>query len=895
MLYIEKLIRFLFVLIAFCVAAFAAIIYSGSANNWIADNISLSLTEASGLPVKVVNAHIEFPLKIAADRVIVGALKSPVFNAEQISMDCNIHELMRGKFVVRNLDIGSLMVHSLPSTSLSQTDQQFSPAKAFSINELYIHDLQASNELQSVLSQELGPLAASAWQIQGSLQMDGNSFIKSAFHIYDIDHVSSFEGTIYGIFNNLDIAGDFYSRLFDTYNLSALTGKFQLKTEQQNLLGNIQASFSIENIPSSISSNLSYAANQLNLSEIVIETPYGFAYGHLLFSTSEKWLEGEIKSDIDLETTLNDDIKGTASIELHFSPDPVAPATLHIASPVLETALFSLKGVLFDATLAGLSPKAHFNAHTSVEKILFPQLPIEGTLSAQGSLEGPLSEPTGKFIIDLSKISSTDERLAHHPPLDGSIHVALADGRLSCSGQAASMALPACEFASNIPFHFSLAPFQFQINRQDEIAGHLNVQGDLTTVLQLFFPDFTMLSGNMTASGTVSGSLDTPHYYTTMEIKEGGFEIGASGTVLKNLDAQLVSDGKMASLTRLNATDGFVGKVSGRGGIVFDSVKNHPFFIDLDIENSVLWQQDYTSATFNGQLTFSGNTLEGRLAGTTTCTKAEIVIPDSNDALVDTLEVIYINQPEGVLPPPTLIASPSWPLVFDIAINAPETISVTGQELESIWKGKLTVSGSTAAPLLFGDFKVVEGYYMFNGKNFSLDQGTVSIAGDIDKKTNLYVIAAKDLGKVKVEVIMKGSLKNPEISFRSNPPMSQREILSWILFNRGTSEISHFQGSQLRESITNLSNTHKGPDVLTKIRNALGIDRLEICKGGPGDSESMGVQVGKYISQNVYVSINKSDVNRLAVEAALREHIKLQAEIGDDAEGNLMLKWKRDY
>jgi autotransporter translocation and assembly factor TamB len=57
----------------------------------------------------------------------------------------------------------------------------------------------------------------------------------------------------------------------------------------------------------------------------------------------------------------------------------------------------------------------------------------------------------------------------------------------------------------------------------------------------------------------------------------------------------------------------------------------------------------------------------------------------------------------------------------------------------------------------------------------------------------------------------------------------------------------------------------------------------------------MGVQVGKYIPQNVYVSVNKSDVNRVAVEATLMENIKLEADIGDDSEGNLILKWKRDY
>lgn len=57
---------------------------------------------------------------------------------------------------------------------------------------------------------------------------------------------------------------------------------------------------------------------------------------------------------------------------------------------------------------------------------------------------------------------------------------------------------------------------------------------------------------------------------------------------------------------------------------------------------------------------------------------------------------------------------------------------------------------------------------------------------------------------------------NPEISFRSNPPMPQKRNSSWILFGRGTSEISPFQGTQLTESITNLKTNNKGSDVAHK-------------------------------------------------------------------------------
>src|SRR5690606_30756378 len=141
--------------------------------------------------------------------------------------------------------------------------------------------------------------------------------------------------------------------------------------------------------------------------------------------------------------------------------------------------------------------------------------------------------------------------------------------------------------------------------------------------------------------------------------------------------------------------------------------------------------------------------------------------------------------------------------------------------------------------------------------------------------------------------IAKGPIKKPELSFRSNPPLPQREILSWILFNRGASEISPFQGSQLSESITNLSTNQEGPDILSKIRSTLKIDRFEICRNPKNDNNEVNVHVGKYISDNVLISVIKSDVNRLAIEATITERIKLQAQVGDDSQGQLLLKWKR--
>jgi len=318
----------------------------------------------------------------------------------------------------------------------------------------------------------------------------------------------------------------------------------------------------------------------------------------------------------------------------------------------------------------------------------------------------------------------------------------------------------------------------------------------------------------------------------------------------------------------------------------------------LHLENATTINQDFVQASFSGDLSLLGDLKTGHLAGSLDAHEAIFTIPDQASAMLNTVDVTFINQPNNETIPQAQaldISSNEWPLTFDIAVNFPKNLRIEGNFLTSIWQGKLNLQGSDILPMIFGEIKVDHGQYLFNGKPFKINQGNITFAGEPANKTSLYIIANRDLDEVEIDIILKGPIKNPSISFRSNPPLPQREIISWLLFNQGTSEISSFQGSQLSESITNLDSNQQSTDVMTKIRNTLHIDRLDISRTGTGNDSQMNFKVGKYISDDVLLSINRSTVNRLAIEAALTKRVKLQAEVGDDAQGIMLLKWKKDY
>lgn len=523
-------------------------------------------------------------------------------------------------------------------------------------------------------------------------------------------------------------------------------------------------------------------------------------------------------------------------------------------------------------------------------------IPIKGVFAMNASLAGSATNPEIHVKIDTNGLTIEEKTFSKLNPNLGELTFSLKGNLFSGNGQVTSPNNPPIQFDVQIPVIFRLAPFKFHIDPEAPLSGSVSAEGEIAPLLQIVLDNPTTFSGHAKTVLNLSGNFSNPQLAGSCEISGGSYEIPEIGVLLVDLFATIEATGSQLNITHLEAKDGKGGRVAGTGSFLIDKEQSNPFLLQLTLEEATLLNQDFVQVVCNGPLTFKGNSKEGSLSGELQVSRAAVTIPERTYSTINTVEVTYINLPENAPKPQALdTQNSSWPLALDIHLIIPRSLSVKGKDLSSIWKGEIAVQGQAKTPLLFGELKITDGEYLFNGNPFAINQGTITFAGDLDKKTTLYVIASKDLDKIKVDVIAKGPIRNPELSFRSNPPLPQREILSWILFNRGTSEISPFQGSQLSESITNLSTNQQGPDVLSKIRSTLGIDRFEICRNPNNDNNEVNVQVGKYISDNVLISVIKSDVNRLAIEATLTDKIKLQAQVGDDSQGQILLKWKRDY
>lgn len=524
--------------------------------------------------------------------------------------------------------------------------------------------------------------------------------------------------------------------------------------------------------------------------------------------------------------------------------------------------------------------------------------PFSGTISGEVDLFGTPGELKGQLHAQLSQVKIHDEAFQHHHPFDLNLSGSIAQTHIEGSAQITGITAKPIEIKAHLPVSINLNPPNVEIDDEAALSAHIVAEGEIAPLLQLLVIETSSLSGKTSASLDITGSIRNPHIDGEITISDGTFESPSTGAVFHHLNARLQARDKNLTLKEFKALDLNDGIIQGNGDLKLAREEGFPFTLNLQLSRIRLLNLDFAKSIASGRVIVTGNSRQGKVQGRLITDSLQLTIPEQVSALDHSLDVKYINHPRGEVAPVFTTARPRWPLELDIQIDVPKNATIKSKNLSSFWKGSVKVQGMPNTPLYFGDLKIVKGEYHYNGQTFDIKEGTISFAGEAEKKTTLYVIANKDLGKINAEVILKGPVKNPVIAFRSNPPMPQREILSWILFGRGSTEITPFQGAELSQSISNLTKSNQKPDVLTKIRDSFGLDRIDISKTEGNESNEVSVQVGKYISRGVLVKINKSitsETNQIGIEANVLPNIKAEAQVGDDASTQLQLKWKKDY
>ncbi|MFV0411168.1 MAG: translocation/assembly module TamB domain-containing protein [Paracoccus sp. (in: a-proteobacteria)] len=331
------------------------------------------------------------------------------------------------------------------------------------------------------------------------------------------------------------------------------------------------------------------------------------------------------------------------------------------------------------------------------------------------------------------------------------------------------------------------------------------------------------------------------------------------------------------------------------------------------LDNAVLRDPAIYQITTDGTLSISGIPSDGPLvSGRINILEADFRIPSTglggSKAIPDMIHVgdswqaAATRAKAGLEPYGSAAAAaaglrgpaaipPKNPARFDLVISAPNKVFVRGRGVDAELGGEMKLTGNARQPIPVGHLTLIRGRVDLLGKRFDLSEGLIEMQGSVIPFLRLIALHFEE--SINIRIIIDGDLRDPDITFESDPALPEEEVMSYLLFGQGLDELSALQVAQLANALAILAGKG-GVGIVGSIRNATGLDDLDMTIGDDGE---IAVRAGKYLTRNVYTDVELDDEGRTQVNINLDLNAALTARGSTDSAGDstLGLYYEKDY
>jgi translocation and assembly module TamB len=485
---------------------------------------------------------------------------------------------------------------------------------------------------------------------------------------------------------------------------------------------------------------------------------------------------------------------------------------------------------------------------------------------------------------------------------------------IDLKGQVTGLKGDTISLAGSVPLLLTPSPLAISVPPTGRLGLQLQGAGQLEHLADLLPLGEDRVSGHFSTDIAVDGTVASPSANGRLKISDARYENFATGAVLTNMQAEFVGDRDHFTLASLAASDSANGSLKAQGNVALKGPSGPTAALSGTLANFRIAARDEAVATATGTVAITGPLTAPKVTAALTIDRADINLPESLPPNVVVLKVVRINSKTGKQPPSAAAAAaaqpPALPATLDIKVDMPGNVFVRGHGLDSEWRGKLAITGTSAKPAINGSLEQIRGSVDFLGKTFSLTRGRITFDGSDKLDPSLEIVAEAATADITAQVNIGGFASAPTVTLTSTPVVPQDEILARVLFGKSVGQISAGEGLQLAAAAASLASG--GPGVLDRLRGGLGLDwfRLGSSTTGPttgtlnpgrqSNSATGGtaLSAGKYIAPGVSVGVSQGispPTSKVTVEIQVLPHVTVGGEAGQSGGTGIGLNWNYDY
>ncbi|MCZ8131226.1 MAG: translocation/assembly module TamB domain-containing protein [Steroidobacteraceae bacterium] len=390
--------------------------------------------------------------------------------------------------------------------------------------------------------------------------------------------------------------------------------------------------------------------------------------------------------------------------------------------------------------------------------------------------------------------------------------------------------------------------------------------------LPLFAPEVDRFTGQVEARLALTGRAGSPEVAGFVTFADGEIDVYRTNLLLRDVQARLDFEGSAVALDARAATKGGSARAQGR----------------------IAW----TDRAPNGELHFVGEKLlvadlpEARviaspdlrftLAGRRLDVDGEVRVPFARIAPKDLRGAVLPSGDERIVGAETDDGSAAFDVHTRVRIVLDEKeVELDAYGLKGDLGGSLLVR-STPGEVATGTGELVvrEGTYTAFTRELEIERGRLLFAGQSLGNPGLDVRAQRKIVSTTAGVHVRGTLLRPQITFYSDPPMSQSQIASMIIVGRTLDDVQDADRSAVGGADTRNALVAQGSALLAgQLGRTLGIEA-----GVETDAEAgTSVVIGRFLSPRLYVSYGVSlteTINTLKLRYTIGDNWVIRTESG---------------
>jgi translocation and assembly module TamB len=249
----------------------------------------------------------------------------------------------------------------------------------------------------------------------------------------------------------------------------------------------------------------------------------------------------------------------------------------------------------------------------------------------------------------------------------------------------------------------------------------------------------------------------------------------------------------------------------------------------------------------------------------------------------------------------TTAAEPLPAIVPDLefGVHAPGGLWLRGQGLDVELAGDLTLRLQEGVPGLTGQLEALQGTMRQLGHVFQLERGLITFHGDEPQPDpQLDLRLGVKVSGTQVWITLGGRATEPQLEFSSEPPLSDGDIVSLLLFGKTADELDEGQAGLVADRAGQIALSYGATALQEAVAKEVGLDVVTVGPGSAGD-ETTTLTVGKYLSPRVLVRyeqiLDEESGFYLHLDYRISGPLKLHTQVSQGQASGAEFAWEKDF